>query len=89
MGGLLTFLMGRLTLLMLRLKSRGSAHVLDRTSYVVDVTLKVLGWVGVGDVDVLDRTSYVVDVTLKNLGWGGVRDLLTFLIGRLTLLMLP
>ena len=85
MGGLLTFLMGRLTLLMW---SRGSANVLDRTSYNVDVTLKVLGWVGVGDVDVLDRTSYLVDVTLKNLGWGGVRDLLTFLIGRLTLLML-
>ena len=62
---------------------RGSAEVFDKTSYVVDVEGPVLGWGG-GSVDVLDRTSYVVDVTLKVLGWGGVRDLLTFLIGRLT-----
>ena len=44
---------------------RGSAFVLGRTSYVVDVGSTVLGtWVG--------------------LGW----DLLTFLVGRFTLMML-
>ena len=47
-------------------------------------------WVGVGwgSVAVLGRTSYVGDVKSKVLGWGGVGDLLTFLVGRLTLLML-
>ena len=45
-------------------------------------------WVGLwwGSVNVLGRTSYVVDVESTVLGWGG--DLLTFLVGRLTLLML-
>ena len=79
MGGLLTFLMGRFTLLMLRLKFRGSAHVLDRTSYVVDVTLKVLRWGGVGDLftflirrltllmsrPVFRFTAHFWDVTMK------------------------
>ena len=49
-------------------------NVLDKTSYVVDVMLKGLGWGGVGwgCVNVLDKTSYIVDVMLKGLGWGGV-----------------
>ena len=42
-----------------------------------------MGW---GSVNVLGRTSYVVDVESTVLGWGG--DLLTFLVERLTLLML-
>ena len=46
-------------------------------------------WVGLGwgSANVLVRTSYVVDVGSTVLGWG-VWDLLTFLVGRLTLLML-
>ena len=76
-GDLLTFLVGRLTLLMLGRRSwggGGSVNVLGRTSYVVDVGSTVLGWGGVGwgSVNVLGRTSYVVDVGSTVLGWGGV-----------------
>ena len=50
---MLTFLVGRLTLLMLGRRSWvgvgwGSVAVLGRTSYVGDVKSKVLGWGGVG-----------------------------------------
>ena len=52
-GNLLPFLLGRLTLVMLHRKSWvgvewGFVTALDTTSYVGDVTSKVLGWDGVG-----------------------------------------
>lgn len=47
-----------------------SINVLDKTSYVMEFTLKVLVWPGVGiSITVLDRTSYVVEFTLKVLAW--------------------
>ena len=41
----------------------GCVNVLDKTSYIVDVALKVLGWGGdvLTFLDVLGRTSNIVD----------------------------
>ena len=46
-----------------------SIHVLDKTSYVMEFTLKVLVWPGGISITVLDRTSYIVEFTLKVLAW--------------------